>query len=116
MATIKYCLHIMRFDMHQCHQIIKVVEQAILPKIGFNRHMPKVVLYGPKIYGGKQLMNMHTKQIILHLGTSMVHTRGADDMGTLQRILLNTQQLPQGENTSSSYYLTIDTNTVSTTR
>jgi len=96
MSTIKYCLPITRFTQQQCHQITKVVEQAILPKLGFNRHMPKVVLYGPRLYGGKQIMNTHTEQIILHLETFMAHIRGEDDIGTLQRILLNKQQLVTG--------------------
>ena len=96
MSTIKYCLPITRFTQQQCHQITKVVEQAILPKLGFNRHMPKVVLYGPRLYGGKQIMNTHTEQIILHLETFMAHIRGEDDIGTLQRILLNKQQLVAG--------------------
>jgi len=47
MSTIKYCLPITRFTPHQCHQGTKIVEQAILPKLGFNRHMPKAVLMAP---------------------------------------------------------------------
>ena len=96
MSTIKYCLPITRFKLHQCHQVTKIVEQAILPKLGFNRHMPKAVLYGPKLYGGKQLMNTHTEQTVLHLEIFMAHIRGGDDIGTLQRILLNKQQLVSG--------------------
>lgn len=60
MATTKYYLPITRFDNYHHHQITNVEEQVILPKLGFNRHMHKMVLYEPKIYGGKQLMNMHT--------------------------------------------------------
>ena len=88
-STIKYYLPITRFTQHQCHHITTVVEHALLPKLGFNRHMPKVVLYGPKLYGGKQLIHTHTEQTILHLETFMGHIRGEDDIGTLQRILLN---------------------------
>ena len=96
MATIKYCLPITRFDKQQCHQVTKVIEQVILPKLGFNRHMPKAVLYGPRLYGGKQLMNMHTEQTTLHLEIFIAHTRGGQDINTLQRILLNKQQLATG--------------------
>ena len=56
MATIKYCLPITRFSKEQCHKIAIPVERALLPKLGFNRHMPKSVLYGPTKYGGKQMM------------------------------------------------------------
>ena len=96
MATIKYCLPITRFTVGECHQLSKIVEPAILPKLGFNRHMPKVVLYGPKIFGGKEIMNVHTEQTILHTENFVAHMRGQDDIGTLQRILLNTLQLVIG--------------------
>ena len=58
--------------------------------------MPKVVLYGPKKYGGKQLMNTHTEQIILHLENFMAHIRRTYDIGVLQSILLNKRQLITG--------------------
>jgi len=84
MSTIKYFLPITCFTQHQCHKITTAVEQEILPKLGFNRHMSKMVLYGPKLYGGKQLMNIHTEQTILHLEAFMAHIRENDDIGTLQ--------------------------------
>ena len=58
--------------------------------------MPKAVLYGTTLYGGNKLMNTHTEQTILHLETFMAHIRGEDDIGTLQQILLNKQQLLAG--------------------
>ena len=66
------------------------MEPDILPKMGFNRHIPKVVLYGPKLYGGKQIMNVHKEQTILHTEIVVAHMRGEDEIGTLQRVLLNT--------------------------
>ena len=96
MATIKYCLPITRFTQEQCHKLSIVIEKALLPKLGFNRHMPKTVLYGPLQYGGKQLMNPHTEQTILHTEKIMAHLRGGDDIGKLQLILLNKQQLVSG--------------------
>ena len=96
MATIKYCLPITRFSKEQCHKLAIVVEKALLPKLGFNRHMPKVVIYGPRQYGGKQIMNVHTEQLILHTEKFMAHIRGGDVIGDLQMILLNTQQLVSG--------------------
>ena len=52
MATIKYCLPIIRFTVGQCHQLSKIVEAVILPKMGFNRYIPKIVLYESSIFGG----------------------------------------------------------------
>ena len=89
MATIKYCLPITRFTQEQCHKLSIVMEKALLPKMGFNRHMPKAVLYGPHRFGGKQLMNIHTEQTVLHTEKFMAHIRGGDSIGNLQLILLN---------------------------
>ena len=52
MVSIKYCLSITRLSPDQCHQLSIPTEKALLLKLGFNRHMPKVVLYGPKNTGG----------------------------------------------------------------
>ena len=41
-------------------------------------------------------MNVHTKQTIIHTETFMTHLRGKDDIGTLQKILLNKMQLVAG--------------------
>ena len=96
MASIKYCLPITRFSNKQCHKLAIVVERALLPKLGFNRHMPKVVLYGPRKFGGKEMMHVHTEQTILHTEKFMAHIRGKDEIGDLQMILLNQQQLVCG--------------------
>ena len=75
-ASIKYCLPITRFSKEQCHKIAIPVERALLPKLGFNRHMPKSVSYGPTKFWGKQMMHVHTEQLILHTEKFMVHIRG----------------------------------------
>ena len=42
-------------------------------------------------YGGEQIMNVRTEQTILHVEPFISHIRGGDEIGTLQRILLNKQ-------------------------
>ncbi len=44
-----------------------------IPRMGFNRHMHQVVIYGPRIFGGKQIMKVHTEQTILHTEKFVVH-------------------------------------------
>ena len=75
-ATVKYCLPITRFTVDQCHQLAISIEKALLPKMGFNRHMPKAVLYGPLKFRGKHLFNVHTEQTLIHLEKFMAHIRG----------------------------------------
>lgn len=86
MTMIKYCLTITRFNKQRCHQITNIVEQDILPKLGVNRQMTKLVLNGTKKYGWKQLMNTTNNLILRKI---MAHIQSADNIGTLQRILLN---------------------------
>ena len=62
MASIKYCLPITRFTLDQCHQLSIPIEKALPPKLGFNRHIPKTVLYGPHKYGDKHILTSR-KQI-----------------------------------------------------
>ena len=46
-------------------------------------------------------MKTHTEQKSIHLEAFMAHIRGDNDIGTLQRILLNKQQLVAG----AQYYI-----------
>ena len=57
--------------------------------------MLKVLLDGPKL-GGKSLMNAYIEQTILRNENFITHIRGADNIGTLQRILMNKQQVITG--------------------
>ena len=41
-------------------------------------------------------MNVHTKQTIICIENFVTHMKGEDEIGTLQRILLNTLQLVIG--------------------
>ena len=59
--SINYCLSITIFSKEHCHKIAVPVERALLPKLGFNRYVPKVVLYGPTKFGCKQMMHVHTE-------------------------------------------------------
>ena len=49
-----------------------------------------------KIYRGKSLMNVHTEHNIIRAENVMAHLRGEDDIRTLQKNLLNKQQLVTG--------------------
>ena len=91
MVTLKYYPPITRFTHGQCHKFSIIVEQVILPKPGFNIHISKAVLYGPKQYKSKSLMNIRTEYNIIHTDNAMDYFRGEDDTAALQRIMLNKQ-------------------------
>ena len=52
MGWTRYFLPIATFFMKECNAIQSQVNMALLPKVGFNRHMPHAVIYGPRSLGG----------------------------------------------------------------
>ena len=61
--SIGYCLPITQFSSSQCHKIQSSFYQALLPRMGFNRHIPKAVRFGPKKFNGKGLVDLESYQI-----------------------------------------------------
>ena len=54
-SSVGYFLPITQFTNAQCDEIQKPIYNAMLPKMGFNRHFPRAVIFGPLKYQGKQL-------------------------------------------------------------
>ena len=52
MGWARYFLPITTFFKNECDSIQSQVNMALLPKVGFNRHMPHAVIYGPRLLGG----------------------------------------------------------------
>jgi len=57
-SIIRYALPITTFSTEQLHEIQKKFIYLLLPKIGLNRHMPRAVIYGPRKYGGREIMDI----------------------------------------------------------
>jgi len=53
----------------QCHSILKLVLQQGLPAMGVNRHLPRAVVHGPRIFQGLNIPNLYSKQMITHIQT-----------------------------------------------
>ena len=72
------------FTRKQCETIQTPIYQSILPKMGYNRHIPLAVRYGPAKYGGMGLIHTYTEQALKHtqylLGTIRQTTELADSM------------------------------------
>jgi hypothetical protein len=69
--ALSYPLHHTLFTDQQCDSIQSSFINAILPKMGFNRHMPRVVIFGPQIYGGVALADAKVEQTVF-LVTDMI--------------------------------------------
>ena len=84
------------FTINQCEKIHRPIYTALLPKLGYNRHLPLALRFGPTKYGGVGLKHMYTEQCIKHLqyfiGTLRQDTEQADTL----RILISTYQLQIG--------------------
>ena len=56
LASVGYCLPVTQFSNRQSKAIQTPFFNAILPKMGFNRHFPRSVIFGPSKFQGKKWM------------------------------------------------------------
>lgn len=66
-SRISFYLPLTTFSFSQCERLQGIMYSALLPQMGYNRHIPKVVRHGPKHLGGLGLIHMYTEQGIKHL-------------------------------------------------
>lgn len=73
--SITYPMGAIYFSPPQCCHLQNIAAQSYLPKLGFNKKLPKAILYGPAKYGGwvkKELCThlaiQQTKLFLGHLG------------------------------------------------
>ena len=92
LASVGYCLPITQFTCKECNAIQSPLFNAILPKLGFNRHFPRDVIFGPAKYQGKQLDDCATFQYTSHLMRFMGYARQGQAMGNMLRVQMDQQQ------------------------
>ena len=81
--------------------------QAILPAMGFNRHLPLEARYGPKKYNGKGLVHLYTHQFLKHLEWFVGTLRRNDRVGKIMRIQVAKYQMFLG---TEHHFLTLNSN------
>ena len=91
-----YCLPITTFTDKQAERIMSPIYQAVLPSLGYNRHTPHAVLFGPHRYGGAARHHLGNEQGTQHIRRFMGHLRQDDDIAKLFIIELNLLQLHAG--------------------
>ena len=69
--ALTHPLHHTLFTDAQCNIIQSSIINAILPKMGYNRHMPRAVIFGPTTYGGSGLADAKVEQAV-HLIMDMI--------------------------------------------
>ena len=95
-AIIRYPLPVTMFTSKQCDTIQKPFINAILPKMGMNRNTPRVVIYGPKVLGGLEIMDLRIEQVAAQWETTSGHLRRMDRAGYGLHITANDLQIETG--------------------
>lgn len=103
--SIGYCLPITQFSTEQCQAIQIPFFQAILPRMGFNRHIPKAIRFGPLKYNGKGLADLETHQLAQHLDRLVGYIRRGEEVGDILQLQIETHQLLIG---SSQLFFNLD--------
>ena len=70
-GTIKNPLPIMTFNDSALPLIQRKNIHLRLPKMGLNRNTPRVVIYGPRFQGSRELMGLRVEQRCQHLYTKI---------------------------------------------
>ena len=102
--AIGYCLPITTFTDTECDIIQRPFYRALLPKLGFNQKTAKVIIFGPKRYGGMQMMDLKVEQIAKHVSNLITHIRRDDRVGKTILASIDTYQLLIGR---ANHFLTL---------
>ena len=81
--SITYPMSAVYFTPSQCHKLQNTAAKAYLPKLGFNRKLPKQILYGPTHLGGLGEKELYAQVAILQTKTFLGHIRNRDETGSM---------------------------------
>lgn len=95
-STFFYPLSSTQLSEKQCKNIQSTVYQQLLPKLGYNRHMPLDVLLGPYDYGGSSLSTLYIEKHIQHIERFIRYIRRGCQTGQLFLSILDQYQLVIG--------------------
>ena len=93
---ISYCLPVTTFSKSQCQRIHSPIINSVLAKTGFNRNMPRDIVFSHKEHGGLGYQSIHYRQGLAHIKEILYRTRKNDNVGKLLQILLTFTQLESG--------------------
>ena len=91
-----YSMATTSFSADQCRQMNTVVDEVMLPKLRFNRHMAKAVLYAPQSRGGAAYPSFQVIQDQKGILTMLQHFRWNGTVGKDMLVVLSAIQLASG--------------------
>ena len=94
--TWLYPLAATKFTRKQCDAIMLPVYSRILPKMGFNRHLPSVYRYAPLSHQGQALPHMLVMQGTAQISTFLSHMSKSTYVGDIVECCLESASLEIG--------------------
>lgn len=94
--SITYCLPITTFTSKECKKIQSPFFNALLPKLGINRNMPRDLLHGPSHVAGLGLVNLEAEQLSMHVSGLIAQIRKGDRVGQTMLASIDAMQIYLG--------------------
>ena len=95
-SRISFYLPLTSFTKQECEHLMAAIYPAMLSKMGYNCHIPKVVRYGPKRYGGAGMIHMYTEQGLKHLQHLLGNLRQQHELSDIIKITFSNYQFHLG--------------------
>jgi hypothetical protein len=100
LPAVNFSLPVSNFTETQCEKIQSPAVMAVLPKLHFNRHTARSIVFGPVVMGGIGLPHTYANQSISQLQLFIGHIRSADKTDKYIRITMSHLQLLTGSDTA----------------
>jgi hypothetical protein len=84
--------------------INRKLTNVVLPKLGFNRHFPRVVLTAPSYFGGLDLLRLAFEQGLAHTLSLIQHIRAQTHLGIIFIQVIEAYHLQSGFFNSPLHY------------
>jgi hypothetical protein len=96
LPTLKYGQAAMSIPKETILNVQKPLINMILPRIGYNRHIPRALVYASKKYGGLEIPNLYTEQGIAQIKYILGALRSNCEASNLITGLMETYNISTG--------------------
>ena len=94
--SLSYGMGTTNLSFDELNQIQKPIINHILPALGYNRHLPRAVVYGSSAFGGLNLKHLYIEQGTKHVLNFIKYYRSGGSVGKLLKISLQWLRLIAG--------------------
>ena len=86
--SLSYGLGTTNLSYQELNQLQKPIINRILPALGYNRHLPRAVVFGSSKYGGLGMKHLYIDQGTKHITNFIKYYRNGGSIGQLLKISL----------------------------